>query len=168
MTLEGKTLHSILRLVEYTDLILWKHKEVPPKDKKNYFSIPDRVIYIQHNKTTGSNESIQPALKKFKIYNKKIVDMIELYDKVYEIGHNNPLFTSSHANNGKKIPLNKTALSKLLKVIFQDVADHTTIGLIRKSYDTTYYNQLSWNQKKKSAKLNDHSPAVVETYYKKI
>ena len=168
MTLEGKTLHSILRLVEYTDLILWKHKEVPPKDKKNYFSIPDRVIYIQHNKTTGSNESIQPALKKFKIYNKKIVDMIELYDKVYDIGHNNPLFTSSHANNGKKIPLNKTALSKLLKVIFQDVADHTTIGLIRKSYDTTYYNQLSWNQKKKSAKLNDHSPAVVETYYKKI
>lgn len=168
MTLEGKTLHSILRLVEYTDLILWKKKEEPPKDKKNYFSIPDRHIYLQHNKTTGSSTTLQPALKKFKIYNKKIVDMIELYDKVYDIGHNEPLFTSTHQTNGRRVPLNKTALSKLLKVIFQDVAEHTTIGLIRKSYDTTYYNQLNWRQKQKSAKLNDHSTEVVETYYKKI
>ncbi len=168
MKLEGKTLHSILRLVEYTDLILWKKKEEPPKDRKNYFSIPDKVIYIQHNKTTGSTTALQPALKKFKIYNKKIVDMIQLYDKVYEIGHNQPLFTSTHATNGRRVSLNKTALSKLLRVIFQDVAEHTTIGLIRKSYDTTYYNQLNWKQKKRSAKLNDHSTDVVEVYYKKI
>ena len=171
MKMEGKTLHSILRLVEYTDLILWKEKEKPPADKKNYFSIPDKVIYIQHNKTTGglkTDGKMQSSLKKFRIYNKKIVDMIELYDKVYEIGHNEPLFTSTHATNGRRVPLNKTALSKLLNVIFQDIADHTTIGLIRKSYDTTYYNKLNWNQKKKSAKLNDHSPEVVETYYNKI
>ncbi len=161
-------LYSILRLVEYSDLILWTKKEEPPKDKRNYISIPDEVIYLQHSKTTGglTASGLQPTLKKFKIYNEKIIEMIKLYNDIYEIGNDMPLFTSSF-KNGKEAPLNKTNLSKLLKVIFQDISGHTTIGLIRKSYDNRQV-KLTGQQFKQSANLNDHSIEVIHTFYKKI
>lgn len=167
---EGVLMHSILRLVEYTDLYLWTSKDKPPMDGKNYFSIKDRVIYLQHNKTTGGlkfGEIIQPTFKKFKIFNKQIVDMIKLYSEIYEINNNTPLFTSTTLSAKGDLPLNKTALSKLLKVIFSSIADHTTIGLIRKSYDNRNL-QLTHKQFKKTAKLNDHSVETIQTFYKKV
>lgn len=169
-TVQGLVMHSILRLVEYTDLYLWSSKDKPPMDGKNYFSIQDRVIFLQHNKTTGGlkfGEVVQPTFKKFKIFNKQIVDMIKLYSEIYDIKNNTPLFTSTHLSGKKDLPLNKTALSKLLKVIFSSVADHTTIGLIRKAYDNRNL-KLTHNQFKKTAKLNDHSVQTVQTFYKKV
>lgn len=161
---DGMPLYSILRLVEYTSLLLWNKKEKPPKNKKNYVSIPDRVIYIQLNKTTGHDNQL--TLKKFKIFNKKIIDMIEIYSKVYKIENGEPLFTS-HWKNGKSNAINKTALSKLLNIIFKDISPHTTIGLIRKAYDSQKLT-MTGLQYKKSASMNDHSIETVETYYKKI
>ena len=93
--------------------------------------------------------------------------MIKLYSEIYEIQNNTPLFTSTHLNGKKDLPLNKTALSKLLKDIFIRVADHTTIGLIRKAYDNRNLN-LTHSQFKKTAKLNDHSVETIQTFYKKV
>ena len=87
--------------------------------------------------------------------------------ELYEIKNNTPLFTSTISPKGEVFPLNKTALSKLLKVIFSSIADHTTIGLIRKAYDNRNL-QLTHKQLKKTAKLNDHSVQTVQTFYKKV
>ena len=114
----------------------------------------------------SSQTQTQPTLKKFHIFNKKIIDMIKLYDDVYDIGHNKPLFTSTF-KNGMHTNLNKTALSKLLDTIFKGIAKHTTIGLIRKSYDNRDILSTG-KQKIKSARFNDHSLETVETFYKKI
>ena len=166
----GVPLYSILRLVEYTDLYLWNKKEKPKlKGKRNYISIEDRVIYLQSNKTTGglaANDKQQPSLKLFKIYNKKIIDMIKLYSEVYDIKNDSPLFTSTTARGGET-SLNKTALSKLLRVQFKGIADHTTIGLIRKAYDNRNVD-MNFKQYKESAKLNDHNIQTIQTFYKKI
>ena len=167
---DGVVLHSILRLVEYTDLILWTKTKKPPLDGKNYFSVQDKVIYLQHNKTTGGlihGSKIQPTFKKFKIFNKKIIDMVKIYVEAFEIQNGSPLFTSTHSTYDENIPLNKTALSKLLKVIFSEISTHTTIGLIRKAYDNRKIN-MTGKQYIKSAKLNDHSIETVETFYKKV
>ena len=167
---QGITLHSILRLVEYTDLFVWTPKEKPPKDGKNYLSLEESKIYLQHSKTTGGmigSDKKQPSLKQFKIFNKKIIDMIRLYVEVHDIPNNKPLFTSSFTQGDCNVPMNKTALSKLLKVIFQDISPHTTIGLIRKAYDNRKLD-MNGNQTLKSAKLNDHSLETIETFYKKI
>ena len=91
--------------------------------------------------------------------------MIKLYDEIYNIGNNNPLFTSTFKNNSN-LSMNKTGLSKLLKTIFQDLAPSTTIGMIRKSYDNRNI-PMNGLQKITAAKLNDHSLETIETYYKK-
>lgn len=167
---EGITLHSILRLVEYTDLILWTLKKKPPMDGKNYFSLHHSKIFLQHSKTTGGMVGLdkkQPKLKQFTIFNPEIIDMIKLYVAIYDIGNNKPLFTTSYSKGDMDVPLNKTALSKLLKVIFSSITPHTTIGLIRKAYDSQR-RKMSGKVEISSAKLNDHSLETIATFYKKI
>jgi hypothetical protein len=171
---EGKTLHSILRLVEYTDLYLWKLKKKPPLDGKNYLSLHHKKIFLQHNKTTGgmaSADKEQEKLKTFKIFNPKLIEMITIYSELYEIENDTPLFTSSYKpNSSTQKAMNKTGLSKLLKTMFKSISQHTNVGMIRKSYDTYNSKNLDMNGKKylKSAKLNDHSVETIEVFYKKI
>tara|TARA_E500000318_G_scaffold17570_1_gene17817 strand:+ start:915 stop:2051 length:1137 start_codon:yes stop_codon:yes gene_type:complete len=167
---EGITLHSILRLVEYTDLTLWTLKKKPPMDGKNYLSLHHSKIFLQHSKTTGGMSGLkkkQPKLKEFTIFNSKIIDMIKLYVLVYNVANNQPLFTTSYSKSDTTIPLNKTALSKLLKVIFSSISPHTTIGLIRKAYDSQK-RDMNGKLEISSARLNDHTLETISTFYKKI
>jgi len=159
--LDGVEMNSILRLIEYTDLYLWTKKTKPPINSKNYLSVSDSVIYLQHSKTTGGNHNV--GLKKFKIYNPDIIDMLKLYAEIYNIKQNDPIFTSTF-KGGDLTPLNKTALSKLLKDTFISISPHTTIGYIRKAYDTEN-EKFTTKQKVISASLNDHSFEVQQVFY---
>ena len=64
-------IYVLLRVIEYSSLLLWNRKRPPPPNKKNYLFINDNSLYIQHSKTTGGIRrvgSIVGKQKKFAKY----------------------------------------------------------------------------------------------------
>ena len=160
--IDGIKYFVLLRIIEYSSLILWTLKKAPPSDGNNYIWLNESQLYIQHSKTTGGVKRVknviieQPKNKKYSL-SPSIIKIINMYVKSNKLKNKDSIFNLSS-------PIFSIVLVKLLKK-FGDKMNST---ILRKIFENRSIPKLNANQVSEMNKNLDHSLGISQFYYKKI
>ena len=159
---EGVKYFVLLRIIEYSSLILWTNKKQPPDDSQNYIWIDKSKLFIQHSKTTGGIKRVKNvvvAQPKNKIYSlsPSIMKLIDSYVKFNKLKNHDSIFNMTSAT-----------FSKVLISLLSKYGDKVNSTMLRKIFENRETPTLNANQSNAMNKNLDHTASIVNTYYKKF
>ena len=152
----------LLRILEYSSLLLWKNKKLPPNDGNNYVWLAKSKLYIQHSKTTGGVKRVKGIVvqqTKNKTYSLSplITDLFKTYIKKYKLKNGESIFK-----------MTTPQFSKVLINLLKQFGPKMNSTILRKIFENREIPQLNANQMNEMNKNLDHSMSVAQVYYKKL
>tara|TARA_R110000737_G_scaffold944_1_gene2759 strand:+ start:1056 stop:2054 length:999 start_codon:yes stop_codon:yes gene_type:complete len=159
---DGVKYFVLLRIIEYSSLLLWTNKKQPPADSNNYIWLDKSKLFIQHSKTTGGVKRVKDVIvqqPKNKIYSlsPRITEIINMYIKSNKLKNGDSIFNT-----------NSATFSKILINLLKKFGDNVNSTMLRKIFENREVKHLNANQTTEMNKNLDHSVGIVNTYYKKF
>ena len=152
----------LLRIIEYSSLLLWTNKKKPPEDSNNYVWLKESKLFIQHSKTTGGVKRVKNVIvnqPKNKIYSlsPEITKLFNMYIKTNKLKNRDSIFN-----------LNSATFSIILINLLKKFGDKVNSTMLRKIFENRNTGALNANQSAEMNKNLDHTAGIVNVYYKKL
>jgi hypothetical protein len=152
----------LLRVIEYSSLLLWTNKKQPPEDSNNYVWLKESKLFIQHSKTTGGVKRVKNVIvnqPKNKIYSlsPEITKLFNMYIKTNKLKNRDSIFN-----------LNSATFSIILINLLKKFGDKVNSTMLRKIFENRTTGALNANQSAEMNKNLDHTAGIVNVYYKKL